>query len=110
MIARYNNVRYGIALAVASLVIGASALYVRQVERSVEQRIRQALREAKAAGQLPPEIDPEQTDFADFGVNLPASITRRIKLAHFFIAWRSVLISLALLGSLGVARILRRKR
>jgi hypothetical protein len=102
-------VRYGIALVVAVLLIGAGALYARQATRSVEQIARQALREAKAAGQLPPEFDPERTDLADFGIDLPASEMRRLKLAHFLIVWRFVLIPMILLGSLGIARITRRK-
>jgi hypothetical protein len=103
-------VRYGIALAVAVLLIGAGALYVRQVTRSVEHKVRQALREAKAAGQLPPEIDPEQVPLVDFGVDLPASEILRVKLAHLLVIWRFVLVPMVLLGSLGIARMLRQGR
>ena len=102
--------RYGIAAVVAALIIGAGALYARQVGRSVEGYVRQALREAKAAGQLPPDIDPEHAEFRDFGVNLPASLTREVDVAHFMIVWRAALIPAVLLGSLGAARFLGRKR
>jgi hypothetical protein len=102
--------RYGIAVVVAVLLIGAGAWYVRQTYQSIEQIARQALRDAKAAGELPPGFDPEQANIADFGIELPASEMRRVKLANFLIAWRFVLIPMVVLGSLGIARITRKKR
>lgn len=100
--------RYGICLAIATLLIVAGAVYVRQVQRSVEQQVRQRLRDAKAAGDLPPGIDPEAPGLRDVGVPLPASEIRRLGFAHLLITWRYVLIPLVLLGSLGIARVLRR--
>jgi hypothetical protein len=102
-------VRYGGTLAVAMLLIVAGFLYVRQLERSIEQQVRQRLGEAKAAGKLPPEIEPEGTDLTGIGVHLPVSEMRRSELAHLLVAWRFVLIPLVLLGSLVVARMLKRR-
>jgi hypothetical protein len=90
------------------LLIAVGALYVRQVERSIEQRMRQRLREAKAAGKLPPEIEPEAANLTDLGVLSPASDMCRIELAHLLVAWRFILIPLVLLGSVMVARLLKR--
>ncbi len=102
-------VRYGASLAVAMLLIVAGALYVRHAERSIEQQMRQRLREAKAAGNLPPEIDPESANLTNLGVLLPASEMRRIEFAHLLVAWRFVLIPLVLLGSLVVARLAKHR-
>jgi hypothetical protein len=102
-------VRYVGSLAVAMILIAAGVLYVTQVERSIERQMRHVLREAKAAGKLPPEIDPEAVNLTDLGVLLPASEMRRIELAHFLVAWRFVLISLVLLGSLVVARLVKHR-
>jgi hypothetical protein len=102
--------RYGASLGVAFLLIAAGFLYVRLAERSIEKRIRQGLREAKAAGELPPEIDSEAASLPDLGVRLTASAMRRIQLAHLLVAWRFVLIPLALIVSLAIARILERRR
>lgn len=101
--------RYGIAMAVAVLLIGAGMVYVRQVDRSIDERIRQTLREAKASGTLPPGIDPEQPVLPAFGVDLPDSDVRRVKIANALVAWRLVLIPMVLLGSLGIARMFKRK-
>ena len=102
-------VRYAATLAVAMLLIATGALYVRQVEHSSEQQVRQRLGEVKAAGKLPPEIDPEAVEFTNLGVPLPASETHRIELAHLLVAWRFILIPVVLLGSLMVARLLKRR-
>ena len=101
--------RYAIALAAAALLIAFGVAYVQQTNRLFEQRFRQTLREAKAAGNLPPEIDAEHADLANFGVDLPPSDVLRLKFAHFLVAWRFVLIGIVLLSSLGIARILRRR-
>ncbi len=98
--------RYGIAIVLAATIIGAGAFYVRRVERSVEQKARNALKQAKAAGQLPPEIDPDRVN--DLGIQLTASEMRRVQIAHGLVALRFVLIPLILLGSLGIATLLSR--
>lgn len=102
--------RYAISLAVAVLLIAAGAGYVRYVEQSFEQQARQRLREAKAAGKLPPEIDPEAPELPAMGFPLTAPEMRRIQIAQLLVAWRLVLILTVLLASLAIARIIRRRR
>ena len=103
-------VSYAGGFVVAILLIIAGILYVLLTERSIEQRIRRDLRKAKAEGKLGPEIDPEAANLMDIGVPVTASEMRRIEVAHLLIAWRFVLIPLALIGSLVLARLLQRTR
>jgi hypothetical protein len=98
--------RYGIAVAVAILLIGAAAYYVRRVERSTEQQIRKALREAKEAGELPPDVDVERMDRKDVGVRLSNLDMRHVHFAHLLVALRFVLIPTVIILSLAVARLL----
>jgi len=81
--------RYGVALAVAVLIIALGVLFVWHTQRSIEQRFRQGLREARINGKLPPGIDPEQANPGDFGITLSAAEMRRMEIANLFIAWRS---------------------
>jgi hypothetical protein len=102
--------RDGGSFVVAILLIIAGIVYVRLTERSIEQRIRQDLRKAKAEGKLRPEIDPEAAELMDIGVPVTTSEMRRIEVAHLLSAWRFVLIPLALIGSLALARLFHRRR
>jgi hypothetical protein len=103
-------VRYGGSLGIAVLLIVAGFWYVQLAERSIDRRIRQILRAAKAAGEMPPGIDPEAADLPDIGVPSPASEMRRIQIAHLLVAWRFQLIPLVLIGSLAIARMLGPRR
>jgi hypothetical protein len=100
--------RYGLSLAVAVSIIGAGMMFVRQTRRSIEKRARQTLREAKASGKLPAGIDPERANLSDFGFPLSHTEIRRLKIAHLLVDWRLILIPFILLGSLGVAYLLKR--
>ena len=64
---------YMVAIIVAGLVIAGAAWFVRHTERSLKQRARAAIKEGQAAGRLPPDIDAEQIDLADYDMELPAS-------------------------------------
>lgn len=101
--------RFGVALAVAVLIIALGVLFVRHTQRSIEQRFRQGLREARINGKLPPGIDPEKANPGDFGIMLSAAEMRRLEIANLLVARRIVLIPLVLMVSLGIARLLRRQ-
>lgn len=101
--------RYAIALVAASTLIVAGVLFVRHTEESVEVLFRQGLRDAKAAGQLPPGIDPEQSDPRDFGIDLPAPVARRVMISHILVTKRFVFIPAVIVVSLGIARSLKRR-
>jgi hypothetical protein len=95
--------RYGIAVAVAIVLIMMGIVFVRATERSIEQRFRQELRAAAVAGELPAGIDPERADMEDFGIELLPGELWRMKLAHALVGWRYGLIAVALGGSLAIA-------
>jgi hypothetical protein len=101
--------RYVLAIVVIGVLVAAGAAFVSQTERSVDRLIRQGLREAKAAGQLPEGVDPDQPELPAFGVQLPDSMMWRIKLSHFLLAWRFVLVGLLILASLATAHAFRRQ-
>ncbi|MDR3622623.1 MAG: hypothetical protein P4L85_24945 [Paludisphaera borealis] len=101
--------RYGIAVALAILLIGAVVYYVRRVQWSTEQQIRKALREAKDAGELPPDVDVERMDLVDVGIPLSNLDMRQVQLAHLLVALRFFLIPTVIILSLAVARLLPRR-
>jgi hypothetical protein len=98
--------RYIVAIVLAGLIIAGGAWFVRHTEQSLRQRVRASIKEDQAAGRLPPDIEAEQVDPADWGIELPRSEMLRVQIAEAVTAWRFVLASAVLLGSLGIARLL----
>jgi hypothetical protein len=102
--------RYIVAIVVAGLVIAGGAWFVRQTELSLKQRLQAAIKEEQAAGRLPADLDVEQVESADIGVDLPSSEILRLTIANALVAGRFVLPAVVLLGSLGIAHLLGRLR
>jgi cytochrome c biogenesis protein CcdA len=103
VIERRAEMRYGIAVAAAIVLIVMGIVFVRATERALEQRFRRELRAAAAAGELPAGIDPERAEVEDFGIELLPGEMWRMKLAHALAGWRYGLIAVVLGGSLAIA-------
>jgi hypothetical protein len=102
--------RYIVAVILAGAIIAGGAWFVRHTERSLKERVREAIKQGQVSGQLPPDIDAEEIDSADFGMEMPAAEQLRLMIAYALYAWRWVLVPAVLLSSLGIASLLGRLR
>jgi hypothetical protein len=99
--------RYVIALVAAALIIGGGVLFVRQTRQAFEQLYRHALLREQQKGTLPPElqgVDIHTADLkalgVDFGMQLPASMHRRLQwallLSEYWYVWGPLVAMLCL--------------
>jgi len=105
--------RYGIALLVASLIIGGAGLYVRLTFHAVETRVRQAFRERQQLGDLPPElrnVDPETVEIQAFNIKLPPDLEVRFAVARLFASRWYIWTALVVLACLSVPFLIGRWR
>jgi hypothetical protein len=101
--------RYGVALVVAALIIGAVWFFIWQTKRDLVAVIRQQ----QAAANVPPEpanADPEAIASGQFNLRVPANFQVRLDLSRllsgYWYAWTPVVLALCL----GVAAIVGRLR
>jgi len=105
---RTSAMRYGIALAIAAVLIGGMELYVQIEARAIERSMRQKARAAQAAGDIPAGIDVDGPDFTDFNTEFSRSELLRITLVNAYCQLRIILLPTVILASLAIARMLRR--
>ncbi|MEI8381567.1 MAG: hypothetical protein WCJ09_15675 [Planctomycetota bacterium] len=95
--------RYLLALLIAGFVICGILLTAHQMKREVHERIRKSLIQARERGELPADIDLDQPEFTDKGMELSSSEMQLIGLLDLWYALRIVLIPLIIIGCLALA-------
>jgi hypothetical protein len=104
---RTAAMRYGIALAIAAVLIGVVELYVQIEAQAIERSMRQKARAAQAAGGIPADIDVDSPDFTDFNTEVSRSEMLRITLVDAYCQLRIILLPIVILASLAIARMLK---
>lgn len=104
--------RYGLAVAIALLILSAGAAFSWHTRSSFTRQFREEFRRAKAAGELPPEmqqLDPETVNPAGlgFGMQVSAGQVQRIALADLFSNFWFVWVPLVTGACVGVAALFR---
>jgi hypothetical protein len=90
-------------IAVAGLLVGGVSLSAHQASNAVRQRMHQRLVDAQKAGQIPPDVDLNNSDFTDFGAELRTSEKQLIGLLDAWLTFRVILIPALIVACLAIA-------
>jgi hypothetical protein len=106
--------RYGIALAIAALLIVAGVVFVRMTYAELNDKFeqqRQRSKEQKAAGTLPEsmkDVDLDALRFDHFGMTVTRGFQRRLDIAGWLAEFWFLFAPLTILVSVGMAYVLGR--
>ena len=103
--------RYLVALAVATAIIGGGVLFVRSTFGEIEgdfEQFRQQLKDQKTAGTLPKQwenTDLDKLKYTDFGMLVSTSMQIRLDIAAWLTGFWYVFVPLVILVCIGAAHL-----